>query len=128
MKKLIAIISGLLFGLLSLYVLYRVMDFYVLLSFWELVFHTIPYGTIIYVLIWLINTYLLRIDYKLFSKYSIPSAFLAMIVFPLIFVFDDFCINQLPGIINGIAMLTLIVGVPILVVLFIQIVIKKINK
>ena len=128
MKKLIAVISGLLFGLLSLYVLYRVMDFYVLLSFWELVFHTMPYGTIIYVLIWLINTYLLRIDYKLFFKYSIPSAFLAMIVFPLIFVSDDFSINQLPGIINGIAMLTLIVGVPILVVLFIQIVIKKINK
>ena len=128
MKKLIAVISGLLFGLLSLYVLYRVMDFYVLLSLWELVFHTIPYGTIIYVFIWLINTYLLRIDYKLFFKYSIPCTFLAMIVLSLIFVFDDFSINQLPGIINGIAMLTLIVGIPILVVLFIQIVIKKFNK
>ena len=128
MKKIIAVISGLLYGLLSLYVLYRVMDFYVLLSLWELVFHTIPYGIIIYVLIWLINTYLLRIDYKLFFKYSIPCTFLAMIVLSLIFVFDDFSINQLPGIINGIAMLTLIVGIPILIVLFIQILIKKINK
>ena len=128
MKKIIAVISGLLYGLLSLYVLYRVMDFYVLLSLWELVFHTIPYGIIIYAIIWLINTYLLRIDYKLFFKYSIPCAFLAMIVLPLIFVFDDFSINQLPGIINGIAMLTLIVGIPILIILFIQILIKKINK